>query len=100
MRDKFPLLIVEFPIVLYRLIPAASIKMSENYTNLSSTWLYYLVKSTFDLFLAKSASSAMVLKRFTELVNFLLLIHLFDRADYQWLPPNDERRIAVSLGVL
>lgn len=42
-------------------MPAAGIKVSENYTNLSNTWLYYLVKFTLDLFLAKSASSAMVL---------------------------------------
>lgn len=62
--------------------------VSEGVRNLSSyelaesTWLYYIVRFTFDLLSAKSASSATALNRFTnELVNFLLLIRLFARTD-------------------
>lgn len=59
-------------------MPAVSDKVLEIYR------LYHVVGFTFDLLSAKSASSVTALNRFTdELVNFLLLIRLFARTDYQ-----------------
>lgn len=66
-----------------------SVRNLSSYKLAESTWLYHVVGSTFNLLSAKSASSATVLNRFTdELVNFLLLIRLFARTDYQWSLPS------------